>query len=128
MDLARNLIDEGFKVKLTKPREGEEEGFVLTYFIPIKVNYQVKYPPKIYLVAGDAEPRLLNEDTIDVLDKIRVKNVDVTLAQQAVYGYGEHLSTRKRASAASALRRAAAPSNESPTQWVSFESLSKILF
>ena len=79
MDLARNLIDEGFKVKLTKPREGEEEGFVLTYFIPIKVNYQVKYPPKIYLVAGDAEPRLLNEDTIDVLDKIRVKNVDVTL-------------------------------------------------
>ena len=29
---------------------------------------------------------------------------------------------------ASALRRAAAFSNESPTQWVSFESLSKILF
>lgn len=79
VNLARNLIDEGFKVKLTKPREGEEEGFVPTYFIPIKVNYQVKYPPKIYLVAGDAEPRLLNEDTIDVLDKIRVKNVDVTL-------------------------------------------------
>ena len=79
VDLARDLIDEGFKVKLTKPREGEEEGFVPTYFIPIKVNYQVKYPPKIYLVAGDAEPRLLTEDTIDVLDKIRVKNVDVTL-------------------------------------------------
>ena len=29
---------------------------------------------------------------------------------------------------ASALRRAAAFSNESPTKWVSFESLSKILF
>ena len=29
---------------------------------------------------------------------------------------------------ASALRRAAAPSNESPTQWVSFESVSKTLF
>ena len=43
------------------------------------MNYQVKYPPKIYLVAGDSEPRLLTEDTIDVLDKIRVKNVDVTL-------------------------------------------------
>ena len=37
-------------------------------------------------------------------------------------------SARKRASEASALRRAAAPSNESPTKWVSFESLSKILF
>ena len=38
------------------------------------------------------------------------------------------LSARKRASGASALRRAAAFSNESPTQWVSFESVSKILF
>ena len=37
-------------------------------------------------------------------------------------------SARKRASAASALRRTAAFSNESPTKWVSFESLSKILF
>jgi len=79
VDLARDLIDEGFNVKLTKPREGEEEGFVPTYFTTIKVNYQVKYPPKIYLVAGDAEPQLLDENTIDVLDKIRVKNVDVTL-------------------------------------------------
>ena len=33
---------------------------------------------------------------------------------------------RKRASAASALRRAAAFSNESPTKWVSFESFSYI--
>ena len=37
-------------------------------------------------------------------------------------------SARKRASEASALRRAAAFSNESPTKWVSFESLSKIFF
>ena len=37
-------------------------------------------------------------------------------------------SARKRASEASALRRAAAFSNESPTKWISFESLSKILF
>ena len=37
-------------------------------------------------------------------------------------------SARNRASAACALRRAAAFSNESPTKWVSFESLSKILF
>lgn len=78
--LARDLIDEGFNVKLyEKPHEGEEESNGPTYFVLIKVNYQVKYPPKIYLVSGDAEPRLLNEDTIDVLDKIRVKNVDVTL-------------------------------------------------
>ena len=37
-------------------------------------------------------------------------------------------SARKRASEASALRRAEAFLNESPTKWVSFESLSKNLF
>jgi len=34
----------------------------------------------------------------------------------------------RRRRTASALRRAAAFSNESPTQWVSFESVAKILF
>ena len=40
----------------------------------------------------------------------------------------KYLSARKRASVASALRRAAAFSNESPAKRVSFESVSKILF
>ena len=40
----------------------------------------------------------------------------------------KYFSARKRASEASALQRAAAFSSESPTKWVSFESVSKILF
>ena len=40
----------------------------------------------------------------------------------------KYFSARKRASEASALRRAAAFSNENPTKWVSFESLSKNFF
>ena len=76
---AREMIDEGFNVKATKPKEGEEEGFVPTYFISIKVNYDTNWPPKIYLVSGDSEPRELTEDTIDLIDRAYVRNVNVIL-------------------------------------------------
>ena len=77
---ARELIDAGFNVKATKPKPGEEEGFVPTYFVPIKVNYDTDWPPKIYLVSGNAEPTLLDEDSIDILDKCYVLNVRATLS------------------------------------------------
>ena len=38
IDQARQLIDEGFNVRLTKPKEGEEEGFVPRYFVSVKLN------------------------------------------------------------------------------------------
>ena len=76
---ARELIDAGFNVKITKPREGEEEGFVPTYFVSIKVNYDTDYPPRIYLVSGDSTPVLLDEESIDILDKCYVLNVNATL-------------------------------------------------
>lgn len=76
---ADDLAEQGFNVKCTKPKPGEEEGFVPTYFITIKVNYDSEWPPKIYLVSGEAEPRLLAEETIDILDKIYITNVNVVL-------------------------------------------------
>ncbi len=77
--LARELIDEGFNVKQTRPKEGEEEGFVPRYFITVMVNFDTEWPPKIYLVSGDAEPVALDEESIDMLDKCYVLNVNVVL-------------------------------------------------
>lgn len=77
---AMALMEEGFNVKCTKPKEGEEENFVPTYFVTIKVNYDSKWPPKIYLVSGDAKPILLNEETIDMLDNCYVLNVNAVLS------------------------------------------------
>lgn len=37
IEQARRLIDEGFNVKLTKPKPGEEEGFIPRYYVAIKV-------------------------------------------------------------------------------------------
>lgn len=79
-ELARQMIDEGFNIKVTKPREGEEEGFIPRYYTPIIVNYDSKWPPKVYLVSGDSEPVLQDEESIESLDRIRIQNVNVILS------------------------------------------------
>ena len=38
-ELALSLRDEGFNVKQTKPREGEEEDYIPKYFVSISLNY-----------------------------------------------------------------------------------------
>lgn len=78
-DMAMDLLEQGFNVRQTKPKPGEEEDFIPTYFVSISVNYDTDWPPKIYLVSGDADPVELNEDTIDILDKCYVLNVNVVL-------------------------------------------------
>jgi hypothetical protein len=76
---AMDLIDMGFNVKTTKPREGEEENFVPKYYVSVKVNFDTDWPPKIYLVSGDAEPVKLDEESIDLIDTCYVLNVNVIL-------------------------------------------------
>lgn len=76
---ADDLAEQGFNVKRTSPKPGEEEGFVPAYFIAVRVNYNSEWPPKIYLVSGNSEPRLLDESTISTLDKIYVTNVNAVL-------------------------------------------------
>jgi hypothetical protein len=79
IDQAQYLIDQGFNVKVTKPKEGQEEGFVPEYFVAIGVNYDSNWPPKIWLVSGDADPVLLDEQSVNCLDMCKVSNVDVVL-------------------------------------------------
>ena len=76
---ALDLLDAGFNVKRTKPKPGEEEGFVPTYYISVNINYDTEWPPKIYLVSGDAEPLELDEESINVLDTCYVLNVNCVL-------------------------------------------------
>ena len=78
-EMAEELRTEGFNVKETKPREGDEEGFEPTYFVVVKVNFDSFNPPRIYLVSGDADPLLLDEESIDILDRCQILNVNATL-------------------------------------------------
>lgn len=78
-DMAMALREEGFNVKQTKPRPGFEDEFVPEYYVAIGVNYDTNWPPRIYLVSGDAEPVELNEETVGSLDMCYVRNVNVVL-------------------------------------------------
>lgn len=79
--MAMVLLDRGFKVKQTKPRPGEdEEDFVPTYYISVMLNYNSEWPPEVYLVSGpNAQPVLLNADTVGIIDKCYVLRVRVAL-------------------------------------------------
>lgn len=79
IDLARELIDDGFNVRLTKPRVGEEEGFVPRYFVKVKLNYKSTWPPKVYLVTDKDKSVLLDEESVACLDDIWVDRVNAVL-------------------------------------------------
>lgn len=76
---AMQLLDMGFNVRETKPRPGEEEEFVPTYFINVKANYDTEWPPKIYIIAGDSDRQLLDEESVGCIDTAYILNVDAVL-------------------------------------------------
>ena len=82
-ELAEELREEGYTIGETRPREGEEAGFVPKYFTRCIVNYDSDYakanPPKIYLVETGKEPELLSKDNVGMIDNIYVLNVNATL-------------------------------------------------
>ena len=78
--LARELAEEGFNVKQTRPAPGDEDDFVPTYFVPVKVNYDTQWPPKIYIVSGNSDPVLLDEESITMIDTCYVRNVNAVLS------------------------------------------------
>lgn len=83
---AKDLIKAGFKVRETRPRPDDDPSeFTPEFFVSVLLKYRnkagqpVKYPPKVYLVSGDSEPVLLDEDSVETIDNMRVKNVNVIL-------------------------------------------------
>ena len=83
---AHALMDAGIRVRQTRPRPDDDpETFVPEYFVVGLLKYRnktgqpVKFAPKVYLVCDGQEPLLLDEDSIDCLDRMRIKNVCVVL-------------------------------------------------
>lgn len=76
---ATDLLNMGVNVKRTKPKPGDEEEFEPTYYVSVNVNYDTNWPPKIWLVSGDSEPQLLDEESVGIIDKCYVLNVNAVL-------------------------------------------------
>lgn len=86
MEQVRDLMKAGFTVRETKPRPDDDlSEFQPEYFVTAILKYRnrngmpVKYPPKVYLVNENDEPVLQSEDTIALLDDMRIRNVNVIL-------------------------------------------------
>lgn len=93
---AKDIMKMGFTVNKTKPRQNDDpETFKPEYYVTILVQYRkkdgnpVKYPPMVKLVQEDGHKTKLDENTIGILDDIRVKNVNTVLSER-IYGPGEN--------------------------------------
>lgn len=78
-ELALLLIDEGINVRSTMPKDDDD--FDRTYFVKATVNYESKFPPRVYLVSGNNEPELLNEENVGLIDSMYVLNVNAILSK-----------------------------------------------
>lgn len=76
-ELADQLIDEGWNVKIKPPRDDDDQPFI---FLPVKVKFNGR-GPNVYLESGPNQI-LLDEESIAILD-----NVDIVCADLDIRPY-----------------------------------------
>lgn len=73
-DIADDLLDRGWNVKIKPPRDEDDEPFM---FLPVKIKFNDR-GPSVYLRSGSRNVKL-NEDTIECLDNIDILSVDLDI-------------------------------------------------
>lgn len=73
-EIADQLIEQGWNVKIKDPRDGYEDPFMT---LQVKVKFNGK-GPAAYIKSGNSLTKL-NEDTIDMLDDIDIASVSMDL-------------------------------------------------
>ena len=73
-EFAMALRDAGVNVKARFADDPERE---TQYFVVVKLNFDSWKKPKVYFVSGNTEPRLLDEDTISIVDDADISNVNI---------------------------------------------------
>ena len=71
-DLAEKLSDDGWNIKLLRPRDEEEEPQA---YLQVSVAYG-NVPPKIVMITSKGK-RQITEDEVDILDWAEFKNIDL---------------------------------------------------
>lgn len=77
-----------WNVKIKAPREEGEAPFM---YLKVKVRFN-DYGPKVYLVAGDRQHRLDEED-VGILDKIEIDSVDLDIRPHDNFTQGNYFRT-----------------------------------
>ena len=73
-DIANELVERGWNVKIKPPRE---EGDIPFMYLPVKVKFNDR-GPNAYLQTGDRRNRL-NEDSVGCLDNIDIISIDLDI-------------------------------------------------
>lgn len=71
-ELADELLDRGWNVKIKDPREEGDEPF---RYLPVKIKFNDR-GPQVYLVSGGAHRRL-DEELISMIDEIDIRSVNL---------------------------------------------------
>lgn len=73
-DMANELKERGWNVKIKPPREDGDDPFM---FLPVKIKFNDR-GPSVYLVTGNKKTPL-NDNTISCLDDIDILSVDLDI-------------------------------------------------
>lgn len=71
-EMANELIEDGWNVKIKPPREDQDEPFM---FLPVKMKFNDR-GPAVYIVTGDKMNRL-DEESVGSLDDVDIVSVDL---------------------------------------------------
>ena len=71
-ELADELLDRGWNIKIKDPREEGDEPF---RYLPVKIKFNDR-GPQVYLVSGGAHRRL-DEELVSMIDEIDIRSVNL---------------------------------------------------
>jgi hypothetical protein len=76
MTIAQAMSEDGWNVKMLKPREDADEGETEQPYLPVSVNFKKGRPPRIVMITGRGRTNLEEVD-VELLDWADIKNVDL---------------------------------------------------
>lgn len=74
--LAQQMLEDGWNAKQFKPREDDEEGTELEWWLPVKLGFGKGRPPRVVVITERGRTNI-GEAEVEMLDWADVKNVDL---------------------------------------------------